>query len=138
MTANPPKISLLFTGDEFCSTIIVIASPPPMAFFRHPKPQTFAQCIQTEQSTHRQKHYSNFSFSGQRHGLSATAERLCIRLRFSELFYDLAFAFSMLFSRIKNLLKIPHDLLFFFHGTVQLFFYFPYIGFSVHITHPLS
>ena len=33
MTANPPKISLLFTGDEFCSTIIVIASPPPMAFF---------------------------------------------------------------------------------------------------------
>ena len=42
---------------------------------------------------------------------------------------DLAFAFSMLFSRIKNLLKIPHDLLFFFHRTVQLFFYFPYIGF---------
>lgn len=33
MTANPPKIALLFTGDEFCSTIIVIASPPPMAFF---------------------------------------------------------------------------------------------------------
>ena len=135
MTANPPKISLLFTGDEFCSTIIVIASPPPMAFFgirnRRLSPSAYRQ-------NPRQKHYSNFSFSGQRHGLSATAERLCIRLRFSELFYDLAFAFSMLFSRIKNLLKIPHDLLFFFHRTVQLFFYFPYIGFSVHITHPLS
>lgn len=100
MTANPPKISLLFTGDEFCSTIIVIASPPPMAFSASETADF--RPVHTDRTVHPPpKHYSNFSFSGQRHGLSATAERLCIRLRFSELFYDLAFAFSMLFSRIK-------------------------------------
>lgn len=138
MTANPPKISLLFTGDEFCSTIIVIASPPPMAFFgirnRRLSPSAYRQnSPPTAKNT-----TATFRFPDSGMVCLPQPSACAYACGFPSCFMIWLSLFPCSFPESKNLLKIPHDLLFFFHGTVQLFFYFPYIGFSVHITHPLS
>lgn len=61
MTANPPKSRCCLPVTSFAARSSS-SHPHRQWHFRHPKPQTFAQCIQTEQSTHRQNTTATFRF----------------------------------------------------------------------------